>query len=520
MRVRAALLSTGLTVLLIGPPGLAAQVRIASPKPVPTLVTTPPPPPGAPPQGLTFAQTETFGVFARIAWNAAPNAAGYIVSRGNRDDAICCNATSGDLPANATSWLDAGLNKPGYYRYTVTVKYADGSIGQGAIDLLVNDGVAPNPVTVQDIGPGRVRITYNYTSPGIMGIVISGPGFGTGYGGVGEKLQRQIGPIDLSLPAGNYSWKIATIFNGQRLTTPVPSTYQVMQDGISTLVIPPLADRADLSHTVSYGSGRFRISLERFETDFDIPEDILRGDGRGNEIYIATQVNEYRRTGLFAARMMRTPTFGDVHNFPGRVQAGSASSTGGIQANDKYPAPVQLVSQLVASGVNNLPYFLWEGELSEVEGVVVLSPSIWEEDGDGVLFAHFLSLHAATAPNLPSRSYLSPYFPSLISQNHPLDTWRPTTGNDCTYSDRFQLPRVGWLDEPVDIGSRSYPYCPKYVAINYGLARSVTSVNPAAVMEIPFYNEKGKYKLFIRIEKVAAPQATVAPARLSRPGFP
>jgi len=43
------------------------------------------------------------------------------VSRGNRDDAICCNATSFVLPATTTTWGDAGLYKPGYYRYTVTV---------------------------------------------------------------------------------------------------------------------------------------------------------------------------------------------------------------------------------------------------------------------------------------------------------------------------------------------------------------------------------------------------------------
>lgn len=513
----ASMVACGLALLLGGLTDLAAQTRTVVTTPRTQLTTVPPPPPGPPPQGIRFEQQESFGVFARIRWNPAPNAASYLVSRARRDDATCCNTTSGPLPAGTTSWLDAGLNTPGYYRYTVAVTYADGSVGTEALDLLIQDGVAPNPVSVQDLGPGRIRINYNYTSPGIMGIIISGPGFGTGLGGVGQKLLRSIGPIDLTLPAGTHTWRLATVFNGQRFTSPVPPTYQVIQDPPSTLVVPPPSDWADLSHTVSYGIGRFRIALERFETDFDLPEDILRGDGRGNEIFISTQVNEYRRTGLVGPRMVRTPTFGDVHNFPSRVQAGSSSPNGGIRANDKYPAPVQLVSQLRPPGVTDLPFFLWEGELSEVEGVVILSPAIWEEDGDGSLFAHFMNLHSSSAGNLPSRSYLAPYFPR--PSGRPASTWRPTTGNDCTYSDRFQLPQFGWLDEPIDI-SRSYPYCPKYVAINYEVARSVTSVNPAAVLEVPFFNSSGQYKLFIRIEKVTPPPASIAPVRTIRRSTP
>jgi hypothetical protein len=38
---------------------------------------------------------------------------------------------------------------------------------------------------------------------------------------------------------------------------------------------------------------------------------------------------------------------------------------------DQYPAPVELISQLQPATVSNPPYLLWEGELTEIGGVVV-----------------------------------------------------------------------------------------------------------------------------------------------------
>jgi hypothetical protein len=53
------------------------------------------------------------------------------------------------------------------------------------------------------------------------------------------------------------------------------------------------------------------------------------------------------------------------------------------------------------------------------------------------------------------------------------------------------------------------------VAINWRLARSATSENPATVLEIPHFITSDpsarRFKLIGRIEKVTAPAAVVAP---------
>lgn len=466
-------------------------------------------PVGPPPRGIRFESSATYGIFSKIAWDVAPNVTNYQVSRAKRDDSTCCNATSGLLPASTTSWGDVGLFKPGYYSYTITVTYADGSVGKGAIDLIVQQGAAPNPITVEDLAPGRVRIKWNVGVPGTCCVKITGPGFGA----AGEKLVVGGGPVDLTLPTGTHSWTVASAYNAGNLPVAASTNYGVSTAyGGTYVVLAPPSEWARVSHTVNIRSERFRISLERFHSRVDVTEDLLRADGRGNEIYIATQVSEYgRNRSLLSTRMIRTPTFGDVHNYPTRIQAGSMSPNGGIRANDEYPAAVLHVSQLTTPSTTNLPYLLWEGDLSEADGAVILSPSIWEADEDDRLFRQFATFQTAAASGWPFRSYLSGYVPSA-THTSVADTWRPTVGNDCTNSDQFR-PQGSWGDEPIDM-SRTLPYCPKYVAINWRLASSATRVNPAVVLEIPFFanvdSVPGQFKLFVRIEKVTPPPAVTS----------
>ena len=483
------------------------------------LEALPPPPPGPPPQGIRFESPATYGIFAKVSWNPAPNATGYEVSRGKRDDATCCNATSGLLPASATSWGDVGLFKAGYYSYTVTVHYADGSAGKGGVDLLNLKGASPAPVEVIDLGLGRVRLQWNREVPGTCCVRITGPGFGA----ASEKLVVGGGPVDLAiLPAGTHTWRVAAAYNADNLPVQSPTNYGVYSaHGGNYVVLAPPSEWAEVSHEVKYGAGRFRISLEGFKAVNVTAEDPFRADGRGDEVFITAQISEYWRNGsLRSTRMARTPTFGDVHNFPARVRAGSASQTGGIVPRDQYPAPVELVSQLQPATANNLPYLLWEGELTEIDNAVVLSPAIWESDGGDELFPHYMTFQTGMAGRASYFQKLHPYIPNTYG-SPMLDTWNPQRlcpvplGKDSppTY---FQPPINGWRDEPIDM-TKYRTHCPTYVAINWRLANSMTTVNPAAVVEIPFTSEVAgwEYRLFVRIERVT-PTATIAPAGARR----
>jgi hypothetical protein len=314
------------------------------------------------------------------------------------------------------------------------------------------------------------------------------------------------GSIDTPiLPAGTHTWTVVSIYS-QNLG-----------------ILSPASDWSRVTHTVAYGTGRYRVSLEGFKAINVTAEDPFRNDGRGDEVFITTQVSEYGRNGrLVSTRMVQTPTFGDVQNFPARVRAGSASQTGGILPNDQYPAPVELVSQLQPATGNNLPFLLWEGELTEIDNAVILSPAIWESDEGDELIPHFMTFQTGAAPGVGYRSQFHPYVPNTYGRPI-LDTWNPQ--KSCPASrdgpPTMFVPLInGWRDELIDMNV-DHSYCPTYVAINWKLANSRTTVNPASVVEIPFTSSvtNWQYKLYVRIEKVV-PQAVVAPMGKRRSAGP
>ena len=517
-------------VLLAGTASLAAQARVRSTATLPRLSQAGPPPVGPAPQGFNVASAGTYGAFAQLTWTAAPNAASFEVSRSLITDPACCNATSGPLPANATSWGDAGLFRPGSYLYTLAATYTDGSVGKSAFSLVVLSGVAPTPLKADDLGRGHVKITWNLNTLGANAIMITGPGVAGGYGVQGTKLVVGGGPIDLHLPAGTHTWKVATAYDNTKLPFPLATTSATSMAFGRTYVVPaPESEWATVSQTITIRSGRYRIAIERFKAIEPAAEDALRSDGRGNEIYILAQVNEYRRwgrqagTGMVSSRLLRTPTFGDVQNYPNRIRAGSVSPTGGLQANDEYPAPVQLISQLQPPTTNNLPFLLWEGDLTEIDGAVVIAPSIWEADEDERLLPVFAAYQAATAANIQYLNDVQPFLPWNGSGGQSF--WRPLKCPQVASGPRFfMLPAKGTGgDEPVDLQNRQ-GYCQAYAVINWSLAEAYTgtAANPAAEVEIPMDGTPpwGRYKVVLRIEKVTPAGAVVAPLRATRKSVP
>ena len=437
-------------------------------------------PVGAPPQGVGFDPSVTWGVIAKLVWKRAPNARSYVVNRKLSTDWTCCNASSG--PITDTSWTDTGLLRYGAYVYTLRVNYADGSVGKAEL-AIGSDGVKNPVLTARDLSPGWVRLTFDNNVKGTSGFLIGGPGMGN------EGKTVISGPVDIPiLKPGTYTWTIASVYKGLG-------------------ILSPHTEWSRVTHTVTIRSGRYRISLERFKAINVTHDDMLQRDGKGDEVYITTQINEYKRDGSVSSRMVRTPTFGDVNSFPARVRAGSASSLGGIVAGDEYPAPVDLVANLKPATTNDLPFLVWEGDLTELDGAVVLSPAIWESDLDDRLVPVFQNFHIGAAPSLRYRGTFGPYLPSSFGDRRMLDTWSPK--RNCEKSPSPTAPPTlfeppfGWGDQPIDIGQDN-SYCPIYVAINYEVARSLTTVNRAMVMEIPIQSPANnwKYMLYVRVEKV------------------
>jgi hypothetical protein len=190
------------------------------------------PPVGPAPQNIGFDASGTFGVIAKVIWSPAPNAVSYIVKHRLMEDPACCNASSGVLPATATSYTDTGLLKKGHYIFTILVNYADGSVGSAEVGIGA-DGVRNPVLTAQDNGPGRVRLTFDNNIPGTSLFIVGGPGLGSGK-------TVSSGPVDTGiLPAGTHTWTVASIYS-QNLG-----------------VLSPASEWSRVTHTVAFGTGRW-----------------------------------------------------------------------------------------------------------------------------------------------------------------------------------------------------------------------------------------------------------------------
>lgn len=80
---------------------------------------------------------------------------------------------------------------------------------------------------------------------------------------------------------------------------------------------------------------KFQIVICGWKCVKETIDHILQVDGKGDEVWGAVRFQEPSDAN---STVVRTKTMGDVNNKPGRVQAGSRSSKGGIKTGDQFPA--------------------------------------------------------------------------------------------------------------------------------------------------------------------------------------
>ena len=137
-------------------------------------------------------------------------------------------------------------------------------------------------------------------------------------------------------------------------------------------------------------TARYRVTINGFEANHGTTEDLLRKDGSGDEVYAAANVAVLDRV---TPRFLANPTtvkslvHGDAGNYGGRVQAGSASPTGGMQRGDHFPASIDPSSGSAgAPSTSTFPLLLFEGPLTNGQEVIIIHPTLWEWDGDQTAF--------------------------------------------------------------------------------------------------------------------------------------
>ena len=132
-------------------------------------------------------------------------------------------------------------------------------------------------------------------------------------------------------------------------------------------------------------TGTYRVLINGFLVKTETWDNALQTDGKRDEVYLSTAVAKLTADGdIESPSEILSDTLGDTNGQPGRVQAGSASSRGGLRTNDKFPAPAPWRSWTAPEpppeDENYPPMMVWEGNLTDGE-VLLVTPSIWEWDG-------------------------------------------------------------------------------------------------------------------------------------------
>lgn len=261
-------------------------------------------------------------------------------------------------------------------------------------------------------------------------------------------------------------------------------------------------------------SGRFRVTLTGFAVNRQSNDNILEADGKGDEVYLLADVAQYDNYFQYSQydRLNRTPSvlplvaplatyndliirrgrmtrgsftsnvMGDVNNHgsPSRIQAGSASSLGGLRTGDRFPTnePWNLTG---APRPDQPPMLLWEGELRKGQDLVVVIPTIWEWDGG----------------NPPLRAQFTQdvtrFLTDQVYTNHTF-TAETFMGGDA----------FGAGDRPVGMVGRN-SWGPQGLLLNFDNAQWAATNLPShfgtGVVEIRYTAETEDYSLFLKVER-------------------
>lgn len=152
------------------------------------------------------------------------------------------------------------------------------------------------------------------------------------------------------------------------------------------------------SAAASSGNSRttstYRVTLVGFKVVHESDDDILEGDGRGDEIYIRWDNWTGTATQRFPNwQTAHTAVMGDTVNHPERVRAGSSpprvmwpgDRAEGIRTGDSFPVRIDVTHPPTVVSPGRLPTVLWQGQLTDNPNggnneVVAIAPSVWEWD--------------------------------------------------------------------------------------------------------------------------------------------
>ena len=255
------------------------------------------------------------------------------------------------------------------------------------------------------------------------------------------------------------------------------------------------------------GKAHYRITLNGFSVGHETWDHALQVDGKRDEIFFTSEVSVVDKlNNTQVPSNMRSLTFGDINGFPYRVQAGSASSQGGIQTGDQIFGS----SPWLRTGAlqpNKLPMTLWEGDLIDGQNSAAIMVSVWEYDGGQDVYNSWLTWANNTANTLKG----STAFTNLIGAKGTqiLELTQLGIGAALSLSDSGIVGNA--FDRPigfVSTGTTTYTFSPKLVPLNYNTAEAFLANDFGmgkgifAIRYVDAAKFAGDYTLYLQVERV------------------
>lgn len=262
---------------------------------------------------------------------------------------------------------------------------------------------------------------------------------------------------------------------------------------------------------VVQAAARFRVTLNGFSVNNQSDDDILEGDGKGDEVYVRSDWWKLNKKGVVERRdITQTKILGDINNQsdPPRLQAGGApDGHGGLVTGDKYPRPSNPWARAGVTYPDRLPTVLWEGQLMQGENMVVIVPTVWEWDNreksnserewEQRINAAFAGRQASLVSSIASRDQKN-YLNGFSDDERGFVYLGSSAGTRPIGMDAFARDGV----------SGSIKLAPQALTLTYDSALEATRTSPGnlapGVFAIRYVDrqDKGDYTLYVQVELI------------------
>lgn len=367
---------------------------------------------------------------ATLGWEPLPAASGFLVFRNDLGQ-----LTPGPLPAGATSYSHVAQNDHRMtYQYRVVALYPNSHTGPGA-PVSFTPPKPVNPAGFSATVKGTTATLTWQAVPGVERYLLGGARLGLN----GMYLSPATTSFEVrDLAAGRHEWVIAS-----RYPAGVETHYTEWSKTVATVVV---------------ASGTYRLTLAGFVVERETGDG--PHNGHNDEIFAATMVQHFDRTDsrVIESDLVRSRTQGDVNNHPERIRQGRGSETGGLTTADVVPGGWDQRSTLPVGGPQQFPLVLWEGVLADGQDVIVLRPTLWEEEGEPVSFQDWREEVAASAPStIASPDVQNALKGSAIAQllGAGLSYSYASAWDELRYVGRFRHQVRAGHDRPIGMNYRS-----------------------------------------------------------------